>query len=96
MTDNGWKWDVDLMSKILDEDEEAVSSYVGTIDASIGDVYCFWGNKTMHEISKHNSPTPRKVFVTAFSTNPHFSHSDSVHQLNVWDGQKSGDRKHEL
>ena len=87
--ENGiWEWDNQLLTKILNNDKEILEKQSQTVDGKPGDVYCFWGNVSLHEVVKIEEdgeyPMARQVFVTAFSTVPDFKHSSSVHELNDW------------
>ena len=97
---HSWSWDYELLSKILNNDAQAVSENVNTIYAQSGDVYCFWGNVSLHGFEKieddSGHPMPRQVFVTAFSTEAQFKHSSNVHECNDWKGSGDSNPKSEL
>ena len=77
-------WDYELLWRVLHNDTMAWNDHVGYVYANAGDMYCFYGNITIHTVNPVIGPSDRVVFVTAFSESEHFQHKDNVHEYNIW------------
>ena len=75
----GW----DELGTVL-TDEAQVADRVRSMDVEEGDVYCIFGNQTLHEITKIEGDKDRSVFVMTYGNTPDFEHTDNVHNLNQW------------
>ena len=79
-----FEWDIDLIENVLNSGDDELDSHVHIMNGNVGDVYCFWGNVSLHEVQKiedkSGHPMPRQVIVTSFGTQQHFTH-----RLNSWD-----------
>lgn len=77
----GVEWD-ELGIVLTKEDE--VKERIITVNVNEGDVYCIFGNQTLHEITKVGGNKDRSVFVMTYGNSPNFQHTDNVHNLNQW------------
>jgi len=78
---------------IVLNDEQSIKDRIKTINVNEGDVYCIFGNQTLHEITKVEGNKDRSVFVMTYGNTPHFEHTSNVHNLNQWNVDPE---KHEL
>ena len=63
-----FEWDIDLIENVLNcqsKDSIDCNNDMKIVDGNVGDVYCFWGNATLHEVDKirdeSGHPMPRQV-----------------------------------
>ncbi len=81
-TTNDWDWD--LLYNIFHNDTNIWNEHVRYQFANEGDMYCFNGNVTLHNINPVVGSADRVVFVTAFSEYKDFQHKSSVNEFNIW------------
>eukprot|EP01084_Bolivina_argentea_P190239 326976_1 len=78
---------------IVLNNEENVKDRIKSIHVNEGDVYCMFGNQTLHEVTKIQGNKDRSVFVMTYGNTLHFEHTSNVHNLNKWNVD---DKKAEL
>ena len=76
------------------EEKNDIESLIHTLDAPENSMYCFFGNQTLHDITKVHSNDLRAALVMTYANDPNFQHSGSVRSLNDW--SKKDKAKHEL
>lgn len=90
-----YQWDWDILSGIYAKNEDIWNKHVKQLrDVNVGDVYCFEGNVTLHDIPLAFGEKSRIVFVTAYSETADFQHDGDVQENNQWDKYDINDLRH--
>ena len=75
----------DLLGLIWERDS-SIQPYISNIDVDEGGIYCFNGNKTLHQVTKIKGDKLRAVIVMAYASEKDFKHSDDILDINFMDG----------
>mmetsp|Transcript_84334 Transcript_84334/g.103339 ORF Transcript_84334/g.103339 Transcript_84334/m.103339 type:complete len:307 (-) Transcript_84334:6-926(-) len=60
--------------------------YINELNVNEGDMYCFLGNETLHQVSKNSGNHIRTVIVMAYATSANFIHTENILDINFVDG----------
>ncbi len=87
VNDSWYDRDWERLEKLFSGDEDTLNS-VTQVRGSDGDVYCFFGDESLHTVGKVEGERERVGIVIAYARDAEFVHYGDIHPQHGWRTKK--------